>query len=209
MSMIKNVSYTVRMSHHHSPYFIGVALPPELSEQLFSFKWQLHDDINHSLKPLVPHITLLHPSSLRDSSPSEILPEIRKMAGPHLPLTFSLETVETFDREVLYIKIYSPELETLQSQLVSLLPAAAQQPYQQNKYLPHITLAQVHSPHTLDIESLRRRAHQEITLPHQITITSLSCFIQTHPREYRAKAIQAPLIYPLTFSAKTDTISQI
>lgn len=178
-----------RMSSSQPPYFIGIALPPEVSEQISAFKWRLHREISHSLKPLLPHITLLHPSGLRGIKPNELLPKIREVAAPYLPLTISLVAVNDFEQEVLYLSVHAPKLGDLQLQLVGLLPTEAQETYRQRGYTPHVTLAQVRRPHTLNIESLRRRTEQEIELPCQIIVDSVSCFSQIHAREYHAHAI--------------------
>lgn len=172
------------MSGQSQRYFIGLALPEELSGQLFDFKWRLHHDIKHSLKPLMPHITLLHPSSLQNISPEELLPKIKELAAPYLPFTIELQTVEAFEREVLYIKVDSPELVALQSQLVGLLPPKEQAAYHQRTYTPHLTLAQVRHPHELDVETLHKLTLQTITLPCQVPIRSISYFTQVNPREY-------------------------
>ncbi len=178
------------MDNTQPRYFIGIALSTELSEQLFTLKWQLHRDIDYSLKPLVPHITLLHPSNLRSIPPEESIPKILRVAAPYLPLTFELQTIEDFEREVLYIQVHSPELKELQSKLVELLPTYAQTIYHQRPYVPHITLAQVRRPHTLDIETLRKSVSERVILPEAHTISALSCFTQLRPREYDSAPIQ-------------------
>ncbi len=177
------------MNSIRPPYFIGFALTSELSERVFSLKCRLHEEIAHSLKPLVPHVTLLHPSSLRNTPQLDIIERVRTKAEPYLPLALSLETVEAFDRAVLYIRVRSPELEKLQLQVVDLLPPEAQVIYRSRPYVPHITLVQVRTPHTLDIEALRQYASQEIILPYQIKVDSISCFTQTRPREYLTETI--------------------
>lgn len=177
------------MSGRHPTYFIGLSLPPEFSESIFSYKWRLFDETDHALKPLVPHITLLHPPSLSDTPPENILPQVRKLSAPLLPLTVSLGSIEAFDSTVLYIRARSTELETLQSQLVKLLPQESQAVYHQRGFTPHITLVQVRRPHTLDIEALRLRTNLELTLPSQFTAENISYFVRTQPREYRAEPI--------------------
>jgi 2'-5' RNA ligase len=177
------------MSNNHPVYFIGIALPPELNECIDALKWQIHKEVTHSLKPLVPHITLLHPPSLRGISPGELLPKIREVAAPYLPLTVSLETVGAFDNTVLYMSAYSPELEALHAQLVGLLPTETQEVYYQRVYMPHVTLAQARKPYLLDIETLSKRVRQEIALPRDFTVDSISCFTQIRSREYQARTM--------------------
>lgn len=186
MSTRRRLRYSTFMSNR---YFIGLALPPELSEPLTGLKQQLHYKTEHSLSPLVPHITLLHPSSLDTSPPEVLLPQIKEIAAPYLPLLLRLDSVETFDHEVLYIKVYSPELEELQSKLVELLPTSMQVDYHKRPYTPHSTLLQVRRPYTLDSEILRQRVAHEITLPANFTAGSLSYFTQTRPREYVARPL--------------------
>lgn len=174
------------MAGYHTPYFIGIALPDELSEQLFILKWQLHRNINHSLRPLVPHITLLHPSSLRTSPQKNILPTIQTVAKKYLPLDIELRAIGNFSHTVLYVAAHSSQLSELQSELVSLLPEVAQQTYHQRGYQPHVTLLQTRSPEVLEVKSLEKHLKQVITLPRQFTVHSLSCFTQDRPREYSA-----------------------
>lgn len=174
---------------NNRPYFIGLTLPGELSEHIFSLKWRLHGEIDQALKPLVPHITLLHPSSLQGIPKSEILPEIRKTAAPFLPLSLSLEAVGSFDRRVLYIRVHAPELEVLQPELVQLLPLKKQRQYHQRGYTPHCTLAQVRAPLALDIEALKQRTAEQISLPQKISVDSISLFTQIRPREYDTRTI--------------------
>jgi 2'-5' RNA ligase len=177
------------MNPPRPPYFIGIALPQNLSDHIFAFKRKLHDEINHSLKPLVPHITLLHPPGLRGVRPQEILPDIREIAKPYLPLTLSLEAVGTFDSNVFYISVCSPELEKLQMRLVELLPSDAQEIYHNRRFIPHVTLVQARAPHSLNIEALGVRAEQEFTLPCDFSVDAISCFTQSQPREYKSETI--------------------
>ena len=177
------------MTARQTPFFIGISLPDTLNEQIYSLKRYMQNEIDHALKPLVPHITLLHPSSLRTVSPDILLPDIRNMAIPYLPLYVTLDLIEDFGREVLYIRALSPELEELQAKLVRLLPSASQEIYHQRGFIPHVTLAQVRKPYSLDIEALRNHASQEISLPTQFTADTISYFTQTAPREYQAHHI--------------------
>ena len=183
--------YSERMSSRPNPYFIGVALPRVLSDKLFSLKWDLHKRTPGSLKPLVPHITLLHPSSLRNCHKEEMIVKIRILAEQYLPFTISLEIIDRFQDEVLYISVRSPELTLLQAELVKLLPCTDQQVYAQRTFIPHVTLLQTKLSENMDIESLDRRIDQIALLPVQFTVNSLSCFSQQQPREYS----NAPLTF--------------
>ena len=184
MAIFVLIAYSFRMSNHQTPYFIGIALPEQFSEQLFSLKWNLHTETSHSLKPLVPHITLLHPSSLQTSPPEEMAVKIQELAARYLPLTLTLEIIASFASEVLYISIASHELRALQAELVTLLPTDKQEVYHQRDYQPHVTLLQTRAPHTLNIEEMRERVSQEVPLPYEYTTGTISCFTRIRPREY-------------------------
>lgn len=177
------------MDNSKHPYFIGITLPDSLSKQLFDVKWSLHHSVNGSLKPLVPHVTLLHPSSLRTSRQEDLLPLIRSVADQLLPFTMTLETIGHFSRSVLYISVHSLELEDLQAKLVKLLPADKQTIYHQRSFQPHITLLQTKLPETLAIEDLSRDVERIIALPVQVTVDSLAYFVQERPREYSATTL--------------------
>lgn len=172
-----------------TPYFIGINLPEKLSEQLFSFKWDTHRDISHSLKPLVPHITLLHPSSLSSISKQDILPKIQAAAVSFLPFNLTLDAFGSFSTTVFYISVRSPELEALQEKLVTLLPPNSQEIYNKQGYQPHVTLVQTKPPHSLDLNDLHQRADQIIGLPLTFSINSISCFTQQAPRDYQATTL--------------------
>ena len=173
----------------HTPYFIGIALPSPLNEQVDALKWQLHKEIDNLLQPLVPHITLLHPPSLRGVDVTELLPKMREIIPAFLPLTLSLETIDAFDNTVLYIRARSPQLNDLQAELVKLLPPDAQEMYHQRGFIPHVTLAQSRTPQQLDIAALRNRALHDIPLPIHFTSESVSIFTRTAPRKYKSHGI--------------------
>ena len=110
--------------------------------------------------------------------------KIQELAARYLPLTLTLETIASFASEVLYISVASHELKALQAELVALLPTDKQEMYHERDYQPHVTLIQTRTPHTLNIEAMRERVHREVLLPYEYTIGTISCFTQTHPREY-------------------------
>jgi 2'-5' RNA ligase len=168
-------------------YFIGIALPPELDKQISDIKWDLYEHGDHLLKPLLPHVTLLHPPSLRGIMPDELIPRIQKIAERYLPITLSLEEVGSFGGSVCFIRVQSLALISLQAQLVKLLPPAAQLLHYRRSYEPHITIAQTYEPRKLDVEAISSTIKTRIRLPQQITIDSVSCFMRILPREYRVK----------------------
>lgn len=170
-------------------YFIGLALPADLSRHVAEYKMNLHTSVKDVIKPLIPHITLLHPPSLKDVPQQELVPKIQEVAASHLPLTITLESIGAFDSAVLYVRADSAELAALQAELAHLLPPAAQSIYHERGFIPHVTLAQVRPPHALDIETLSVLAAKEFTLPYEFTASAISCFTRTGPREYRAEPV--------------------
>lgn len=177
------------MEYPQPIYFIGISLPSELNRQIAGLKWELHDSGEHLLKPLLPHVTLLHPPSLRGVMPEQLIPRIHAIAERYLPLTLSLEEVGSFGDSVCFIRVQSLSLISLQSQLVKLLPPEARALHYRRQYQPHITIAQVYEPRKLDIDTISKLVKKQIKLPQQITIDSVSCFMRILPREYRADVI--------------------
>lgn len=170
-------------------YFIGIALPDELNRAISRLQWHIHENNKHTLKPLLPHVTLLHPPSLQGIMPDELLPMVRIVAERYLPLTLAIQSIGAFGRNVFYLEVQSQAIYSLQSQLVKLLPPEAQVLHYKRPYLPHITLAQAYEPKRLDIEALQQETTTAIQLPQQFTIDSVSCFKRILPREYRAELI--------------------
>ena len=168
-------------------YFIGISLQPELDKAVSDIKWDLYGKNGHLLKPLLPHVTLLHPPSLKGVMPEELLPRIHEIAERYLPMTLSLEEVGSFGGSVCFIRVQSLALISLQAQLVKLLPPKAQELHYKREYQPHITIAQVYEPRKLPIEAIARDVQGRIKLPQQITIDSVSCFMRILPREYRVQ----------------------
>lgn len=170
-------------------YFIGIALPDELDRQISEIQWKLRDHDKSLLKPLLPHVTLLHPPSLKGIMPDELIPKVHDVAKRYLPLTLALEEIGSFNQYICYIKVQSQGLYSLQSQLVNLLPPDAQALHYKRPYVPHITLAQAYEPHKLDVETLKVELRSKIRLPQQFTVDSVSYFKRIVPREYRASQI--------------------
>lgn len=164
---------------HQEIYFIGIALPPGLNDEISRLKWQLHDSDKAALKP----------PSLRGIMPSELLPRVRETAAAFLPFDITLTEVGHFGKRVSYLRADSHKLEMLQSNLVKLLPPDAQALHYKRPYSPHVTLLQVYDPSVIDAD----RAHQLITsavdLPLRFTVDSVTYFRRILPREYRPQAI--------------------
>ena len=170
-------------------YFIGIALPTELDQTISDIKWELYGHDKSLLKPLLPHVTLLHPPSLTGIMPEELLPRIHEVAERYLPLTLACQDIVFFGKSVCFITVQSQSLYSLQSQLVKLLPPEAQALHYKRPYTPHITLAQAYEPHALDAETMRRIITTQLELPQQFTVDSVSYFKRILPREYRAEHI--------------------
>lgn len=171
-------------------YFIGITLPPELDKQISDLQWLLHERDKSTLKPLLPHVTLLHPPSLKGIMPDELLPKVHKVAERYMPLAMACESIGFFGHHIGYIRAQSHSLYSLQTQLVKLLPPMAQVMHYRRQYLPHITLVQAYQPHTLDIEKLQKIIGENLTLPMQFTVSSVTCFRRILPRQYRAQPIE-------------------
>lgn len=177
------------MEYPQPIYFVGIALPKELDALISDLKWKLRDDDKHLLKPLLPHVTLLHPPSLKGIMPDELLPRVHDITARYLPLTLAIEDIGFFGQSVCYLRVQSQGLYSLQSQLVKLLPADAQALHYKRPYTPHITIAQAYEPHSLDTNHVKRAILNKIQLPQQFTVESVSYFKRILPREYRAEAI--------------------
>jgi 2'-5' RNA ligase len=171
-------------------YFIGIALPMQLSQRIADLAWDLYEHKSDMLKPLVPHVTLLHPPSLRGIMPSEFVPRVREVAARYVPLNIELTDVGFFGEQVCYVRAESHALFSLQSQLVELLPPEAQELHYKRPYLPHITIAQKYQPEALDVEAVRQKVCDTLQFPIQFEVTSLSCFTRIKPREYAEKPIE-------------------
>lgn len=170
-------------------YFIGIALPEPLNRQIAELKWELKNRYQHLLKPVLPHVTLLHPPSLQGIMPSELVPKVREVAKKYLPLTIALQEIDFFDGTVCYIQAQSRGLDSLQSQLVKLLPPEAQRMHYKRAYVPHVTLAQIYEPGKLARTDLRRTIKERFELPLQFTVSEVTCFTRIMPREYRPESI--------------------
>lgn len=179
----------MEISYDQPIYFIGIALPPELDRQISQLKWELYEQDKSLLKPLLPHVTLLHPPSLKGIMPEELLPRIHEITEKYLPLTLACQEVEFFGNNVSFIAIQSKDLISLQSQLVKLLPEEARALHYKRPYTPHITLAQAYEPHGLDIQRIKTDVSPRLRLPRQFTVYSVSSFKRILPREYRAEQI--------------------
>lgn len=170
-------------------YFIGIALPVELARRVSHLQWQLHEQDERLLAPILPHVTLLHPPSLQGIMPAELLPRVHEAAARYLPMTLTITDVGFFGKRICYLKVESFSLESLQSHLVRLLPPEAQRLHYKRPYVPHITMAQLYDPDVLDRAALTAAIHASLPPPITFTVDSVSRFRRILPRQYRPEEI--------------------
>ena len=170
-------------------YFIGISLPSDLDRQISELQWRLHGLSSAILKPLSPHITLLHPPSLRGIMPSELLPRVHRVAERYLPLTIALQDIGYFGKRVCYVAVQSHQLISLQAELVRLLPPEARELHYKRPFLPHITLAQVYEPRVLDKSKVCETIGDGLSLPYQFEVGHINYFQRILPREYKAESV--------------------
>jgi 2'-5' RNA ligase len=170
-------------------YFIGIALPDELNQQIASLKWELYNHDDAMLKPLLPHVTLLHPPALKGIMPEELIPQVQEAAERYVPFTVTLTEIGFFGKNVCYLQAEAHSLHSLQLRLVRLLPPDVQALHYKQPYLPHVTLAQIYEPLTLNTEKLKLEISRHLTLPLSFQVDSVTCFKRILPREYYPETI--------------------
>jgi 2'-5' RNA ligase len=173
-----------------SIYFIGISLPPDLDRQIAELKWRLHDSQPHMLKPVLPHVTLLHPPSLQGILPSQLIPRIHEIAKRYLPMRITLSRIGFFGPRICYIEAESFSLYSLQSQLMRLLPPEAQAIHYKHDFLPHVTLAQTYEPATLNRTAVTNEISASLELPITFTVDSVTRFTRIKPRVYTPESIE-------------------
>lgn len=143
------------------------------------------------MKPLVPHITLLHPNILMTVSPMYLLPLVKEAAAEFLPLSIELTGTAMFDSRVLYAAVKSPGLLKLQKRLVELLPDDVRARYMVGReFTPHVTLLQAKPLQSLDSELVAGfKTRIKTHLPASFKAQTLTSFTQQHARSYRVAAI--------------------
>ncbi|MET0980082.1 MAG: 2'-5' RNA ligase family protein [Candidatus Saccharimonadales bacterium] len=173
-----------------SIYFIGVSLPPDLDRQITELKWRLYDNQPHMLQPVLPHVTLLHPPSLQGILPSQLIPRIHEIAKRYLPMAITLDCIGFFGTRICYVQAQSFSLYSLQSQLMRLLPPAAQAIHYKHDFMPHVTLAQTYEPATLSKTKILGMINETLTLPITFTVNSVTHFTRIKPRVYVTHSIE-------------------
>lgn len=173
------------MGSMHPRYFVGIALPNVLSEQIQTIQTAVLKN-RPVMEPLVPHITLLHPNILMTLSPLYFIPIIKEASQALLPISVELTGIDMFDERVLYIAVKCPGLITLQEKLVGMLPDDIRARYEVGReYTPHVTIAQAKPLQTLSRDvahHLRRDLNQ--LLPTKFTAKALTQFTWQADRRY-------------------------
>lgn len=178
------------MEYEQPIYFIGVALPEPLNAQVSKLMWELYDKDNpRMLKPLLPHVTLLHPPALRGTMPEDLIPEVQKAAAPYLPLNIELAGINFYGDQVCALQAESLSLHSLYQKLIPTLPFEVQAAQLKRGFSPHVTLTQIKHPQTLDRGKTAGTTEQAISLPIRFEVTSLTCFKRILPRTYRPETI--------------------
>lgn len=171
-------------------YFIAITLPEPFSWQVSELQKQLYLT-SQTMEPLVPHITLLHPSILETLAPSHFVPKIKQVADQFLPFEIRLAQTALFDKHVFHITIDSPELVAMHEKLLDLLPDKIRAEYLIGReFTPHITLIQAKPRQKLD-EVLISRAESlfKSLLPYTFTAARVTRFTWERPRSYRLETV--------------------
>lgn len=171
-------------------YYIGLQLPPKVSDQIRLLQRRLHDPIE-TIEPLEPHITLLPPPAVEAIDPQNLALHAKAAAKATWPLPLHLTSVSTFGGHAVAFLVESDGIYELQQQLVNLLPFAADVTYYpQPAFVPHVTVVQAIRGKTLPIKlSDRYKREAERLLPITCNATHLTLFEWTGPRSYEAKPI--------------------
>lgn len=171
-------------------YFIGIALPNDLSHQIETIQKEILKD-QAVMQPLVPHITLLHPNILMSLSPMYFVPQVKTLADKKLPISVELTKTGKFDERVLYITVKSHDLMDLHQEMISLLPPDIRARYQVGRsFIPHITIAQAKPLQALGTDLVEQLQQRLIPLlPCSFETTHLTQFNSTGPRTYNPKVI--------------------
>lgn len=167
-------------------YFIGIALPEPLNDQVSRLMWKLYDENNpQMLKPLLPHVTLLHPPTLRGTLPEELIPKVQEATRPYLPLNIELGKIRYFNEHVCSLQAESLSLHSLYQKLIPALPFEVQAEQLKRDFAPHVTLVQVKHPYKLDKKRIENEIEKSLTFPIRFEVNSLTCFRRILPRTYK------------------------
>jgi 2'-5' RNA ligase len=169
-------------------WFIGVALPKELSETISQVQRELINE-DTMQKPLVPHVTIIHPNPLMELSPLYFAPLAKKLTDSLLPCDIQLQSIGLLHSNVVYISVVSKQLQAIYDELVAALPHHIQAQYfVGKKFIAHVTVAQTRGRNSFDtafVESVKKLI--EPLLPTTFTVTNLTRFEWRASRNYIVK----------------------
>lgn len=171
-------------------YFIGLALPEPLSNQLTQLQQTLFDAALARV-PLQPHITLLPPPAVERVEPEELARQAAITAEPFWPLHLTLSHVETYKNTTITIKVESEQLHELQKQLAALLPPEVTITYYpDSRFSPHVTVLQAERGKSLTPELAQQFTdHVATLLPATFDATQLMLYRWVASRQYEAVPI--------------------
>jgi len=144
------------------------------------------------LKPLVPHITIVHPNSLATVSPLWILPKINNATSHLLPININIDGLGSFSKYNLHLKVSSPQLNEIHHSIISLLPPNiyAANYIGKNQFVPHITIAQCKPMQQLSPKYINAYSQElKSLIGTQFNVKQLTKFEHTAPRQYQVKII--------------------
>jgi 2'-5' RNA ligase len=172
-------------------HFVGIALPGEVERRLLDLQKRLYEP-STMLKPIQPHITLLHPMSMLYVDAKKVLPKMRSVAKKFMPFNVTLYGFDHFDNRTFHVSVnhLEHELYKLQHELVSLLPHEVQAKHYSRPFQPHITIChsrtgELHH-HSLYETS---KKYLDLSKPMTVTINKLSLFKHVGPRKYVEKEV--------------------
>jgi 2'-5' RNA ligase len=172
-------------------YFIGIALPQAIANHISSVQSKYYSE-KQLLKPLLPHITIVHPQALHTISPLWLLPKIKALVNDFLPIEISIEGFGLFYKNVFYISVSSKGLMQLQFKLLELLPEDVRSRYYTgvNAYTPHITIVQSKPKYPLNDKQLfNYRNELSDLVGKKFTASSLTKFERTAPAKHKLISI--------------------
>lgn len=172
-------------------YFIGLELPRDACNAISVVQDNLYDD-KLLLKPLLPHVTIVQPNALQAISPMWLLPKLKPLVNSYFPLNIKIGELSVFNNSVLHFKIKSPELISLQFEIIDLLPPDILSRYYvgKNPYTPHVTIAQTNPKLSLNQIQISAYAKElKGLVNNQYIISSPSKFDHTSPRQYKVTKI--------------------
>ncbi|HYH75685.1 MAG TPA: 2'-5' RNA ligase family protein [Candidatus Saccharimonadales bacterium] len=169
-------------------YYIGLSLPKDAHTHISELQARLFDP-EIVRQPLEPHITLLPPPALERIDPDILSEQIRAIVPRHMPLTLTLQRVETFKHSAIAIGVDSPALHDLQRALVELLPSGhTAAPH--TTFRPHVTLNQAPRGRRVPLELIA--AYSDLLadyLPYTCTIDYVTLYRWQGPRTYTAERL--------------------